>query len=122
MDIQIRLWDDVAKEMVYLPNNQYQLFFGFTDGLLKAERCGEFTSSKDITLMLYTNRRDKHGNKIYDQDIVSWNGKLSKVVYKGTGFWIDAESFGDEGEDLWDWDEIEVVGNTFQSENINLVS
>jgi len=42
-----------------------------------------------------------------------YKDEISYVKYHSNGFWIDSENFGWSGEGLWNWNEIEVIGNIF---------
>lgn len=74
-------------------------------------------------LMQWTGLKDKNEVDVYEGDIVQNNSrrsqvldhKISKIVYRIKGFWVEDESFGWEGENLWDWNELEVIGNIYQN-------
>jgi len=89
------------------------------------------SSTVESILMQSTGKFDKNSKVIFEGDIVKhyrqcfdWNKpdgeemflkeELGVVEYRGHGFWIDSEDFGWEGENLWDWNDLEVIGNIYE--------
>ena len=84
----------------------------------------------------YTGAMDINEKDIYEGDVVKWNKRcfdfdaedernevkmvdvISSVVYRNHGFWVQDESFGWEGEGLWNWNLIEVVGNIYDNSEL----
>jgi len=80
----------------------------------------------------WTRVKDIHGKDIYEKDIVKitherfdWDKpdgeemyleeEISYIEFVGHGFWIHDESFGWEGEKLWNWNRLEVIGNLYEN-------
>lgn len=76
----------------------------------------------------FTGLRDKQGKEIYEGDIVKggtdydlWVKKkprISTIEYFKHGFWVKDESFGWEGEGLWQWEHFEVIGNIYENHEL----
>jgi hypothetical protein len=142
-EIKFRAWD--GKSIIYLHQHKGDfplcLVWENDKCVLMEFEAGHDDNLDNAILMQYTGRKDKNGKNIYEGDIVKrevydWDEmerlsdmsdgsspiilkeEISFVEYIGNSFWVNSESFGWEGEGLWNWDKIEVIGNIYQNSNL----
>jgi uncharacterized phage protein (TIGR01671 family) len=124
--IKFRAWDALNKQWLLgyeLPNLGGFSMLGEVMVFGEYQRMLSSFSLDDwdkIILMQFTGLLDKNGKEIYEGDIVKWYNKISYIVYMDKGFWVNDEAYGWEGEDLWNWEQMEVIGNIY--ENPELIS
>lgn len=129
--LRFRAWDNKNKKFPFIGFHLYGEITMFD--VLK-----QYTFEESLTCLefqQFTGVQDKHGNDIYEGDIVRWNKKcydwdkpegeeeffkekISFIEYVGHSFWVNDENFGWEGEDLWDWNQLEVIGNVYQHSDL----
>lgn len=126
-EIKFRAWDRVRKKMYYLADewelrysNHRWHFCHIVFGTAFSE-----TDNLNGDLMQFTGCIDKNKKEIYEGDIVRGGTRyqldvhktpiISQIIYAGNSFWVDAESFGWEGESMWLWEEMEVIGNIYEN-------
>jgi len=132
-EIKFRVWDNVLN--IYHYNWQAVIH-----GHLQAKSYGDvdFTAIEDpeLTFEQFTGCLDKNGVEIYEGDIVQRRRyrfevedcynltedeeyeqitETSHIIYTGHGFQPATEKFGYEGEELWNWRTMKVIGNIHEN-------
>ena len=108
--IKFRVWDtETGRYVSYTPHVGID-----TDGRVYDLQNG---SDGHFVLEQFTGRLDKNKKEIYEGDVVYsvFEDRMSPVVFRDHGFWVEAESYGWEGELLWNWEFLEVIGNVRQN-------
>ena len=93
----------------------------FLDKSLRTFENGEFnfiftTSTKaelPKNVDLFSGILDSQGNKIYENDIVSFNDKKGVIIFKDGVFWVMWGNFKNKKE-LYKIKKCVVIGNTYQ--------
>jgi uncharacterized phage protein (TIGR01671 family) len=122
MTPEFRAWD--KKNEIYLYNVQYAYdtlsgFIKYDDGKNATydESCfGDFLDNKRYDTEQFTGLKDKHGNKIFEGDIVRNEHEKTRVVnFKEGSFLVEDFYFGSIGAGMG----LEIIGNVH--ENLELL-
>jgi uncharacterized phage protein (TIGR01671 family) len=138
-DIMFRAWDKERGIMVDSPYFFDKYHFSDENRINKWEwryygdwRDLEDGRGRECELMQFTGCNDKTGKPIYEGDIVKRviitfdlekpdgedeirTEEISYIEWRHSGFWVAAEHFGWEGESMWHWGDIEVIGNIYEN-------
>lgn len=118
MDFEFRVWDEVEKLMYHF--NFYTIEKPNTLGgqILRVCRDGIVRyfplHRKDI--MQYTGLKDKNGKKIFDGDIIRWQG-FKKPAWQEVKYDIDKGIL--LPKQVTFTEKIEVIGNIYQNPKLN---
>lgn len=144
-DIKLRAWDKANKKWLHGYSEGKQGCSVYGETMIIGGWLSEISISNldDIIVSEYTGHKDKNGKDIYEGHIVkrlakdweaydkaddendtdkptemTYKEEISYIEFIGHGFWINSEGFGWEGETLWDWDKIEIIGNIYENSDL----
>lgn len=105
-DIKFRAWNKATNTMWedILNSNNWSFSYFCTDVYI---------------WMQYTGLDDKHGQGIYESDLVKDSGTLRKVLWFPEGAQFILQDINDDDWDImWDGGNYEVVGNIYQNKDL----
>lgn len=138
MEIKFRVWNKENSRMIYPERSDCAVWVDGENGwALLSHFTGKIEEIVPMNkewenLMMATESKDKNEKLIYNGDVVKrmatkydfdkpdgeetyYVEEVSIIEWRQNGFWVKDEGFGWEGEDLWDWEQIEVIGNVFET-------
>lgn len=127
-EIKFRAWDKNEEEMIeaeYLAGPYSSLILS-SEGVLYSEHGpGDETwhesESDNYILMQYTGLKDKNGKKIYEGDILDFNGYPSEIRFEDGGYIFDNNIPGQYGIEPFDSIAAKtytVIGNIYKNKEI----
>ena len=141
--MKFRAWDKIAKAIVGLDAIEFTdrlegrsgaNCFLCSEWKGKKENRSYWRDMRDLELMQFTGCQDKNGKDIYEGDIVQEVERYidlenpmadagsrirqSYITYWHQGFWIHSEADGWKGESIYDWNNLEVVGNIYENADL----
>lgn len=129
-EIKFRSWHKFYKQMVevdwiqLIPDETYHRYkIGFSGRLdrILNQKVADYATENEIELLQYTGLKDRHGNDIYEGDILGqypgfgceWESRIGMVKYNYASFWFEFKS---QGIILDDHDcSFEIIGNIYEN-------
>ena len=118
-EIKFRAWDTVGNQWLWITGfetAETSKSDGYTlDGIFHN---GDYVGKEGIVLMQYTGLKDRHGQEIYEGDILRDDEMgLNVVRWEDGSFWLEMFYEGGQSlmEHLSDYNEVcEVIGNVYE--------
>ncbi|SCN11863.1 YopX family protein [Bacillus wiedmannii] len=115
--VEFRAWDIKRKEMIYIDDLYFfeqEGIHEIIDGIAKGHHA-------EYKVMQYIGRKDKYGKKIFEKDIVEYNGWFYIIKWdkEDAGFYMHDKN-NDEDDHLRTIDISvgEVMGNIYENQNL----
>jgi uncharacterized phage protein (TIGR01671 family) len=119
--LKFRAWDTLAKQFVY-PDRGYQGHYVLTlNGQFQNLQNG--SGGDEYVVQQFTGEYDKNKKEIYEGDIIrSYSKEFINDNYEAEVVFIDAAFHSKINEKeytgIWSGDDIEVIGNIFESKEL----
>ena len=123
-EIRFRAWDKKTKQWIcvgYAPLGEVTLFGVVEQWLMEHKEPNQTMLDRfgDVEESQFTGLKDKHGNPIYEGDIVKHRNGIKQVVYddSSASFQMGLSNHVLDQE-LVPYDGIEVIGNIYQNSEL----